>query len=139
MQGKSMGLIKGVSRRHLVAGAVAALALPIATRAAARGIEMPATEADTGFMRMAIAEAAVGDYPFGTVIVRDGEVLARGRNLGKQEKDPREPFLARVEKVAHQILLNSNAAREQITKEHLGKSRLIVEDADRVCLIEPDD
>src|SRR5262249_34648651 len=46
------------------------------------------TEADTSFMRMAIAEAALGDYPFGTVIVRDGEVLARGRNLGKQEKDP---------------------------------------------------
>src|SRR5690349_15700401 len=45
MQGESMGLIKGVSRRHLVAGAVGALALPIATRAAARGIEIPATEA----------------------------------------------------------------------------------------------
>ncbi len=88
MQGKSMGLIKGVSRRHLVAGAIGALALPIAMRAVARGIEEPATEADTSFMRMAIAEAALGDYPFGTVIVRDGEVLARGRNLGKQEKDP---------------------------------------------------
>jgi hypothetical protein len=42
----------------------------------------------TRFMRMAIEEAALGDYPFGAVIVRDGEVLARGRNLGKQEKDP---------------------------------------------------
>jgi tRNA(Arg) A34 adenosine deaminase TadA len=72
----------------LVAGAIGALALSIATRAVARGIEEPATEADTSFMRMAIAEAALGDYPFGTVIVRDGEVLARGRNLGKQEKDP---------------------------------------------------
>src|SRR5262245_66552316 len=82
-----MELAAGVSRRHLVAGAIGALALPIAARAVARGIEEPATEADTSFMRMAIAEAALGDYPFGTVIVRNGEVIARGRNLGKQEKD----------------------------------------------------
>jgi len=88
MQGKSMGSIGGVNRRHLVAGAVGALALPIATRATARGIEQPATEADTRFMRMAIEEATLGDYAFGTVIVRDGEVLARGHNRGKQEKDP---------------------------------------------------
>ncbi len=39
-------------------------------------------------MRIALDEAALGDYPFGAVIVRDGEVLARGRNLGKQERDP---------------------------------------------------
>jgi tRNA(adenine34) deaminase len=88
MQGKSMGSIGGVNRRHLVAGAVGALALPIATRVTARGIEQPATEADTRFMRMAIEEATLGDYLFGTVIVRDGEVLARGHNRGKQEKDP---------------------------------------------------
>jgi tRNA(adenine34) deaminase len=88
MQGNSTRLTAGVSRRHLVAGAVGALALPVATHAFARGIEAPATEADTCFMRMAIEEAALGDYPFGAVIVRDGEVLARGRNLGKQEKDP---------------------------------------------------
>ena len=43
---------------------------------------------DERFMRMAIAEAARGDYPFGSVIVRDGKVMAKGRNLGKQEKDP---------------------------------------------------
>jgi tRNA(adenine34) deaminase len=88
MQGNLTRFAAGVSRRHLVAGAVGALALPVATRAFARGIEAPATEADTRFMRMAIEEAALGDYPFGAVIVRDGEVLARGRNLGKQEKDP---------------------------------------------------
>ena len=39
-------------------------------------------------MRMAIAEAAPGDFPFGTVIVRDGEVLSTGRNLGKTTNDP---------------------------------------------------
>lgn len=38
---------------------------------------------DERFMRIALDEARHGDYPFGAVIVRDGEVLARGRNLGK--------------------------------------------------------
>ncbi len=39
-------------------------------------------------MRLALEEAALGDYPFGAVIVSDGEVLARGRNLGKREQNP---------------------------------------------------
>ena len=77
-----------VDRRHLVAGALGTFALPLATSAFARGIATPATDTDMRFMRMALEEAALGDYPFGTVIVRDGEVLARGRNLGKQRQDP---------------------------------------------------
>lgn len=77
-----------VSRRHVVAAALGAAVLPFATPALGRGLEVPATEADLGFMRLALAEAALGDYPFGAVIVRDGAVLARGRNLGKQEQDP---------------------------------------------------
>ncbi|MGV1014223.1 MAG: nucleoside deaminase [Methyloceanibacter sp.] len=59
-----------------------------AGRAMARAIDMPATEEDIAFMRLAIAEAAKGDYPFGAVITRDGEVLAKGRNLTTQEQDP---------------------------------------------------
>jgi guanine deaminase len=43
---------------------------------------------DEQFMRLAIAEAALGDFPFGTVIVRDGRVVATGRNLGKTNSDP---------------------------------------------------
>ena len=39
-------------------------------------------------MRPALDEARRGDYPFGAVIVRDGEVIARGRNLGKTDGDP---------------------------------------------------
>ena len=39
-------------------------------------------------MREAIAEAKLGDYPFGAVIVHDGKVLAKGRNLGKLQHDP---------------------------------------------------
>lgn len=84
-----------VSRRTLIAGAVGALALPIASAALlvpspaqARGIAQSVQPDDERFMRMAIAEAARGDYPFGSVIVRDGKVMVKGRNLGKQEKDP---------------------------------------------------
>ncbi len=78
----------GLSRRHLVAGALGAVTLPLAAPALGRGIEAPVTEADRRFMRLALEEAALGDYPFGAVIVGDGAVLARGRNLGKQERDP---------------------------------------------------
>lgn len=77
-----------LNRRHLVIGALGAAALPMATRAVARAIDMPATEEDVTFMRLAIAEAAKGDYPFGAVIIRDGKVLAKGRNLTTQEHDP---------------------------------------------------
>ena len=41
------------------------------------------TADDERFMRMAIEEARRADFPFGAVIVRDGKVLARGRNLGR--------------------------------------------------------
>jgi len=78
----------GLSRRHLVASALGAVTLPLAAPALGRGIAAPATEADRRFMRLALEEAALGDYPFGAVIVGDGAVLARGRNLGKQERDP---------------------------------------------------
>jgi tRNA(adenine34) deaminase len=43
---------------------------------------------DERFMRMALDEARQGDFPFGAVIVRDGSVIARGRNLGRTERDP---------------------------------------------------
>jgi tRNA(adenine34) deaminase len=48
----------------------------------------PASPDDEKFMRMAIEQARLGDFPFGTVIVRDGEVIARGRNRGRQLDDP---------------------------------------------------
>jgi tRNA(adenine34) deaminase len=43
---------------------------------------------DDKFMRMAIDEARQADFPFGCVIVRDGQVIARGRNLGRANDDP---------------------------------------------------
>jgi len=43
---------------------------------------------DERYMRLAIDEARQGDLPFGTLIVRDGEILARGHNLGRTTDDP---------------------------------------------------
>ena len=90
MQDGLKTLSAGLSRRHVVAGALGAVALPIATPAFGRSIEAPATETDKRFMRIALEEAALADDPyyFGAVIVRDGEVLARGRNLWSQQQDP---------------------------------------------------
>jgi len=48
----------------------------------------PPQPEDERFMRLAIAEAAKGDFPFGAVIVRDGDVIASARNLGKTNHDP---------------------------------------------------
>ena len=79
----------------MIAGAVGALALPVVSPALlvpspahARGIAQAVQPDDERFMRMAIAEAVRGDYPFGSVIVRDGKVMVKGRNLVKQEKNP---------------------------------------------------
>lgn len=49
---------------------------------------MPPLPQDEAFMRLALEEAAKGDFPFGAVIVRGGEAVARGRNLGKTKNDP---------------------------------------------------
>jgi tRNA(Arg) A34 adenosine deaminase TadA len=73
------------TRRTVVTG-LAALAASPATAALAAA---PSTaEEDERFMRIAIAEARRADFPFGAVIVRDGKVIARGRNLGRTTGDP---------------------------------------------------
>jgi tRNA(Arg) A34 adenosine deaminase TadA len=72
------------SRRHVIAGLAAIAILPTAALAQ----DSAASDADVRFMRMAIDEARAGDFPFGAVIVRDGAVIARGRNFGRTERDP---------------------------------------------------
>ena len=68
------------SRRSFIAGAACTAIVPSAALAQLSG---PGSDADVRFMRMAIEEARQGDFPFGAVIVRDGAVIARGRNLGR--------------------------------------------------------
>ena len=47
---------------------------------------------DEGWMRLALEEAraaeALGEVPVGAVIVRDGELVARGHNLTHTDQDP---------------------------------------------------
>jgi tRNA(adenine34) deaminase len=59
-----------------------------APNVAAHVKEEAARPEDERFMRMAIAEASKADVPFGAIIVRDGKVLAAGRNLSKTTNDP---------------------------------------------------
>src|SRR5215813_2500311 len=47
-----------------------------------------ATADDERFMRIALDEARQGEATFGAVIVREGQLLARGRNLGRTNGDP---------------------------------------------------
>ena len=73
------------SRRGVITALTSAAALlPSACLVAAAN----ATTDDERFMRIALDEARQGDAPFGAVIVRDGQVLARGRNLGRTNDDP---------------------------------------------------
>jgi tRNA(Arg) A34 adenosine deaminase TadA len=50
--------------------------------------QVPPLEQDERFMRIAIEEAQRADFPFGAAIVRDGQVIARGGNLGATQRDP---------------------------------------------------
>jgi tRNA(adenine34) deaminase len=70
------------SRRSFLGGLACAAISPISVRA------QTGDSTDVCFMRMAIDEARQADFPFGAVIVRDGAVIARGRNLGRTTGDP---------------------------------------------------
>src|SRR4051794_37190609 len=44
----------------------------------------------------------------------------------RPSESPRQPLLARVEELVHQILRNPNVAREQVGEEEFGEGRLII-------------
>ncbi len=72
------------SRRGVIAVLASAAVLPAGHLVAATD----ASADDERFMRIALDEARLGDAPFGAAIVRDGQLLARGRNLGRTNGDP---------------------------------------------------
>jgi tRNA(adenine34) deaminase len=76
------------SRRVTLGALAGAATILIAAPLRAMVTSAPASPDDEKFMRMAIEQARLGDFPFGTVIVRDGEVIARGRNRGRELGDP---------------------------------------------------
>lgn len=74
-----------LTRRFVLTGLACTALVP--ARAFAADAVLPSAQ-DERFMRMAIEEARRADFPFGAVIVRDGRVIARGRNLGRTQRDP---------------------------------------------------
>jgi tRNA(adenine34) deaminase len=72
------------SRRSFIAGS----ACTVAHAASVAAQVDQATAEDERFMLMALDEARQADFPFGAVIVQDGSVIARGRNLGRTNGDP---------------------------------------------------
>jgi tRNA(adenine34) deaminase len=79
-----------IAPRHSRRGVIAALTSTAVLLPSARLVAAAAnaTADDERFMRIALDEARQGDAPFGAAIVRDGQVLARGRNLGRTNDDP---------------------------------------------------
>jgi tRNA(adenine34) deaminase len=65
-----------------------ALAFAAAVASGPAFAKSEASPDDERFMRMALDEARQGNYAFGCVITRDGEVIACGHNLGKTNDDP---------------------------------------------------
>ena len=90
--GHDLAHISGKDRRQalamLLGGGLAGAALGAPRQAWAGATQMAPLPGDEHFMRIAIAEAARADFPFGAVIVRDGNVLSTGRNLGRTTNDP---------------------------------------------------
>jgi guanine deaminase len=91
-QGGDPDYQRGNDRRQtlasLLGAGLAGATLSAPGRARAKATRMAPIPGDELFMRMAIAEAAQADFPFGTVIVRDGNVVAAGRNQGTSTNDP---------------------------------------------------
>jgi guanine deaminase len=74
--------------RLLGAGLAGAALMNAPRQASAGATRMAPLPSDEAFMRLAIAEAALADFPFGAVIVREGAVVSTGRNLGRTTNDP---------------------------------------------------
>jgi tRNA(Arg) A34 adenosine deaminase TadA len=71
------------TRRAVVAGLACAAIRPVSALAqSASAVE------DERFMRIALDEARRADFPFGAVIVREGALIAHGRNLSRTNGDP---------------------------------------------------
>ena len=77
-----------MDRRTLLTGGTLLAAAALTREASARAKFGPATADDKRFMLLAINQAKTGDAPFGAIIVRDGKVLALGKNTTKRDADP---------------------------------------------------
>ncbi len=77
-----------VNRRIVIKGLLISGLSTCSTKAWARAIHGTARADDERFMSLALAEAVLGDFPFGAIIEKSGLVLAKGHNSGKTTNDP---------------------------------------------------
>ena len=87
---RGLNQVPGNDRRQalalLLGGSLAGAALGAPRQAFAGATQMAALPIDEHFMRIAIAEAAKADFPFGAVIVRNGDVLFDWPQLGQNHQ-----------------------------------------------------
>src|SRR6202162_1729019 len=54
--------------------------------------------------------------------------------IRQKQKDPCQPFLARIEQLIDQVLLDTTVASQEVRDKQLGKGWLFMDDASDVCL-----
>ena len=78
-------------RRTLIKGGVTLIAATIAGARDGGARPAPVLPGDEGLMQVAIDEAAKAEFPFGAVIVKNGELLAQGHNRTRIDRHPNFP------------------------------------------------
>ena len=74
--------------------------------------------------------ADVGDDRLGPTVLT---------KIREKQEGPRQPLLAGVEQLVNQVRFNPDSARQEMRDEHLGKSWLLMEDADYRRFLQPHD
>ena len=109
MERHNCSLCSGVNRRNLMRLAgISVFTSSVFNHSQAAAISSPKRPEDESYMRLALEEAKKGDFPFGAVIVRNGQVAAVGRNTGIKSNDP----TAHGEIAAIHDFLSRNASSE---------------------------
>lgn len=75
-------------RRTVLQGGMTLIAAAMTGAGEAAARQTAVLPDDDVFMKLAIEEAAKAEFPFGAVIVKNGEVMARGHNRTRADRDP---------------------------------------------------
>jgi tRNA(Arg) A34 adenosine deaminase TadA len=77
-----------MDRRDVLGGGLTLITATLAGASGSRARLAAVLPDDARFMELAIAEAAQAAFPFGAVIVKNNEVIARGHNRTGVDRDP---------------------------------------------------